>query len=67
MILCLCRGVSEPTVRAAIHRGAATLDDVADACQAGSDCGACQDMVLELLAAARVRRAHALEPLAVPA
>jgi bacterioferritin-associated ferredoxin len=56
MILCLCRGVSESTVHTAIGAGAQTLDDVADACAAGSDCGACQDMIDELLTCARRRR-----------
>lgn len=61
MIVCLCRGVSERTVKAVIGAGAATLDDVAAACAAGSDCGACQDMLLDLLDDARVRRACASE------
>jgi len=56
MILCLCQGISDRTVRATIHGGAATLDDVVTACGAGSDCGACQEAVLDLLAAAGRRR-----------
>jgi bacterioferritin-associated ferredoxin len=59
MILCLCRGISDHTVRAAIGAGAATLDDVAAACAAGSDCGACQRMIVELLTATRQRRESA--------
>ena len=58
MILCLCGGVSDHTVRATIRGGAATLDDVVAACRAGADCGACQDAVLDLLdEACRRRRA----------
>jgi bacterioferritin-associated ferredoxin len=67
MILCLCRGISERTVKAVIGAGAHTLDDVAAECAAGSDCGACQDMLLDLLADARARRACTSEPAAVPA
>ena len=52
MILCLCQGISEHSVRATIRGGAATLDDVLAACRAGADCGACQDAVLDLLAEA---------------
>ncbi len=59
MILCLCRGVSDHTVRATIGRGAATLDEVVAACRAASDCGACQDAVLDLLDEAR-RHRHAM-------
>lgn len=57
MILCLCQGLSDHSVRATIRSGAATLDDVAAACGAGADCGACQDAVLDLLAEASRRRA----------
>ena len=58
MILCLCVGVSDHTVRATIRGGAATLDEVVAACRAGADCGACQDALLDLLdEACRHRRA----------
>ena len=56
MILCLCHGVSDHTVRSTIRGGAATLDDVVRACRAGSDCGACQDALLDLLDEAGRRR-----------
>ena len=49
MILCLCQGISDHTVRATIRGGAATLEEVVAACRAGSDCGACQDAVVDLL------------------
>jgi bacterioferritin-associated ferredoxin len=52
MILCLCQGISDHKVRATIRGGACTLDEVAAACRAGSDCGACQEAVLDLLAEA---------------
>ena len=55
MILCLCQGISDHSVRATIRSGAATLDEVAAACRAGADCGACQDAVLDLLAEASHR------------
>lgn len=53
MILCLCRGVSERTVVDAIGSGAATVDDIAVACAAGSDCGVCRSALLDLLSATR--------------
>jgi bacterioferritin-associated ferredoxin len=58
MILCLCQGISDHSVRATIRGGAATLDEVVAACRAGADCGACQDAVLDLLAEAGRRRNH---------
>jgi bacterioferritin-associated ferredoxin len=48
-------------VKRVIGAGAATLDDVVEACSAGSDCGACQDALLDLLDAARARRTHGAE------
>jgi bacterioferritin-associated ferredoxin len=56
MILCLCQGITDHTVRATICQGATTLDDVVAVCRAGSDCGACQDAVLDLLAELESRR-----------
>lgn len=51
MIVCLCRGVSDRTIYAAIARGAFTVDDIAEACGAGTDCGACCAMLDELVQA----------------
>lgn len=56
MILCLCSGISDHTVRATIRGGAATLDEVVSACRAGADCGACQEALLDLLDEARRHR-----------
>jgi len=53
VILCLCHGVSDHTVTATISGGAHTVDQIQRACGAGSDCGACRDL-LEAL----VERAH---------
>ena len=61
MILCLCRGVSDRAVRAVIDAGAATVDDVTAACAAGSDCGACHEMLEEVLGQI-TRRRHSIEP-----
>lgn len=58
MILCLCGGVSDHTVRATICAGATTLDEVVASCRAGADCGACQDAVLDLLDELGRRRHH---------
>ena len=60
MILCLCRGVAERVVDAAIADGASSVDDVTDACAAGGDCGACHVSILALLG--RRRAGHARHP-----
>ena len=41
MIVCLCRGVPDQTVQRAISSGATTVEALARACGAGTDCGAC--------------------------
>jgi bacterioferritin-associated ferredoxin len=49
VIVCLCRGVSEPDVRRVVVAGARTPKEVAAACGAGTDCGACRLTVAELV------------------
>jgi bacterioferritin-associated ferredoxin len=48
-MVCLCNGVSERTVRRAVERGAASVDEVADACGAGARCGGCRPTICEML------------------
>jgi bacterioferritin-associated ferredoxin len=50
MVLCVCKAVSDREVDAAIAAGAASLDDVASRCGAGTDCGCCKDAIEERLA-----------------
>lgn len=49
MIICLCRGVSDKDVRRAVGRGAGAVEAISAACGAGSDCGACTLMLVDLL------------------
>jgi bacterioferritin-associated ferredoxin len=53
VLLCHCRGVSDRVIDCAIACGARTLDEVADACGAGSQCGGCTPAIDELLQARR--------------
>jgi bacterioferritin-associated ferredoxin len=41
VIVCLCRGVSDRTIAAALSDGARTAAEVAARCGAGTGCGAC--------------------------
>ncbi|HKA89404.1 MAG TPA: (2Fe-2S)-binding protein [Haliangiales bacterium] len=50
MIVCICRRITERTVRAAIAEGATTAGDVAAACGAGSGCGMCCEQICEMIA-----------------
>ncbi len=51
MIVCLCHGVRDRDIDAAIDRGAASLDDLAAHCGAGTGCGACVADLTDKLAA----------------
>lgn len=51
MYVCLCKVASDKDVKAAIADGARTVDDVGEACGAGTGCGACRPMIHEMLEA----------------
>jgi bacterioferritin-associated ferredoxin len=50
MIVCVCRSVNEAAIEAAVASGATTLDAIASATGAGSDCGCCHDAIEKLAA-----------------
>ncbi len=51
MYVCVCRAVKEETVKAAIEGGAHSVDAVTRACCAGDDCGACHQVIEEMIEA----------------
>lgn len=51
MYVCLCKAVSDRDVKASIDDGARTVDEVGEACGAGTGCGACRPMIHEMLEA----------------
>lgn len=54
MILCLCQGISDRTVRLAVMNGASSVDAVAARCGAGTDCGSCRHAIADLVEDARM-------------
>ena len=52
MYVCLCKIASDTDVKSAIDDGARTVDEVGEACGAGTGCGACRPMIHEMLEAA---------------
>ena len=50
MIVCQCHGVSERRVRREIEHGAATIEELAEGCAAGSCCYGCHPTLDALLA-----------------
>jgi bacterioferritin-associated ferredoxin len=53
MVVCHCHAVTDRDICSVIHSGAVDLDDVAEGCGAGSDCGGCRVRIERLLAAER--------------
>ncbi|WP_407653870.1 (2Fe-2S)-binding protein [Archangium lipolyticum] len=49
MIVCLCRVVSDRTIRARISEGVRTVDDLGRACGAGTGCGGCKGQLAQLI------------------
>jgi len=50
--VCICHAVPDTEIRSCIARGARTVEEVGDACGAGTGCGSCQDHIDVFLAAA---------------
>jgi bacterioferritin-associated ferredoxin len=48
-LVCLCHGVNERRVRREIEHGAATIEEVAERCLAGSCCHGCHPTIDALL------------------
>jgi bacterioferritin-associated ferredoxin len=57
MYVCLCKGVSNRTIRRSIDEGARSLDDVGRKCGAGTACGSCRMDIVGMLEDARDARA----------
>lgn len=53
MIVCVCNGVSDRTIKEVIREGAATVGQVAEACGAGGDCGSCCGALKQMIAKQR--------------
>jgi bacterioferritin-associated ferredoxin len=53
VIVCQCRRVSDREVRAAVARGAESIDEIASACGAGAECRGCESNLAALLAESR--------------
>jgi len=52
MFVCLCAAVTDAELRTCIRAGACTVDEVGDACGAGTGCGSCRERIDVLLLAA---------------
>jgi bacterioferritin-associated ferredoxin len=55
-LLCQCNAVTEQEVLLCIRRGARCLDEVGDACLAGTGCGSCQGAIETMIKEETKRR-----------
>lgn len=58
MIVCLCKGVSSRTILDEARRGACTLKQIRQSCQAGTGCGACVQQIRQMLETVAPRHPH---------
>jgi bacterioferritin-associated ferredoxin len=49
MIVCVCEGVSDRTVKASIQSGAKSVHELGRKCGVGLDCGRCRAMLRGML------------------
>jgi bacterioferritin-associated ferredoxin len=59
MYVCICAAVPDSEIRTCVARGARTVEEVGEACGAGTGCGSCHDRIDVFLAAAHVPTALA--------
>jgi bacterioferritin-associated ferredoxin len=52
MYVCICAAVTDTEIRSCIARGARTVEEVGDGCEAGTGCGSCHDHIDVFLTAA---------------
>lgn len=50
MYVCICRRVTDKTIRQCVRQGAGCAESVGKMCRAGTDCGNCLEQVEELVA-----------------
>jgi bacterioferritin-associated ferredoxin len=62
MIVCLCKGVSSRTILDEARRGACTLKQIRQSCQAGTGCGACVQQIRQLIETVAPRHEHHTTP-----
>jgi len=54
MFVCICAAVPDTEIRSCVADGASTVEEVGDACGAGTGCGSCHDRLEAFLPAGPV-------------
>lgn len=52
MVVCHCKAVNDASINELLTGGQLTVDDIAERCGAGTDCGGCLETIEHLLGAA---------------
>ena len=55
MVICLCKGVNDKTIRRLLETGSVSVRDIMLKCKAGSDCGSCVCHIKELVQQAKTQ------------
>jgi len=66
MFVCVCNGITERQIRAAIEDGARTVQELGARLGVASGCGCCSEFAADLISAARQSDTHAV-PAGIPA
>lgn len=61
MLVCLCKGVSDKTVRWLVQNGSTCCKDVMAKCRAGTDCGTCVPHLKALIEQTKAEEAAAAD------
>jgi len=56
LLLCQCNAIYEREVLICIRRGARTVDEVGDGCDAGTGCGSCRGAIKTMIEEEQQRR-----------
>lgn len=49
MLVCICKAVSDRRIREEVRRGAKSLTQIRQACNAGTDCGSCTRQIRQII------------------
>ena len=68
MYVCLCKGISNRSIRRLVEEGARSVDEIGARCGAGTSCGTCrldiEGMLKDARSASACERGGGSEPLA---
>ena len=56
MIVCLCKGITDRTIRTLVRDGACSIREISHACDAGRGCGGCRPAIDQLVVTEKRQR-----------